>query len=351
MPRGTGFQWDGGLRPYHCITLFMKTTLSIPLRSIRTLRQKSIKSPVMTHASSLVSPEFVAHRLHEPDFKVIDSSWFMPTSGRKAADEFKAERIRNSLFLDVDGIGDSSSGLPHMLPTSAGFQAALNTLGISPSDTVCFYDRLGIFSSPRAWFTFNACGFKGPLFIMEGGLPAWKLLKLPLETNPVDDEKLLAASRAAQSAAESAPSLYIKDHGKVRTLAQMVANIKSNAEVVIDARPAGRFFGKDPEPRAELRGGHIPGSKSIPFSSILNTSSTPGQTKLKSIEEIKGVFNDAGVDLDKDNEIVATCGSGMTACILALGVFEVTGKLISLYDGSWTEYGAQSDTPISTHDE
>lgn len=129
----------------------------------------------------------------------------------------------------------------------------------------------------------------------------------------------------------------------------MIANITSKSEKVVDARPAGRFYGKDPEPRASLRGGHIPGSKSIPFASLLDTNTTPG-TKYKSTDDVRKVFSEAGIDIDKD-EITATCGSGMTACILALGVHEATGRLINLYDGSWTEYGAQADVPVSTSDE
>lgn len=153
----------------------------------------------MTRASSsLISPQFVAERLHE--LKVIDASWFMPTSGRRAVDEFRSERIPGSLFLDIDGIGDLSSGLPHMLPTSAGFEAALEALGIRPTDTVVFYDRQGLFSSPRAWFTFKSCGFPGPVLVMEGGYPAWKLLNLPLDTDPIDEDKLAAPARATQSA-------------------------------------------------------------------------------------------------------------------------------------------------------
>lgn len=333
-------------------SLLMKATNSLYSRSTTGIRpaiyQISLKtSSWMARSSSLVSPQFVAQRLHEPNFKIIDASWFMLYSGRNAANEFQAERVPHSLFLDLDGIGDLSSGLSHMLPTSAGFHAGLHALGVSPSDTVVFYDRQGVFSSPRAWYTFLACGFPGPLFIMEGGYPAWKQLDLPIEKDPVDEEKLKAASRAAQSAIPSNPPIFIKDESKVRSLAQMVANTKSMEEIVIDARPAGRFFGRDPEPRASLRGGHIPGSHSIPFSLILDTSS--GRTKLKSVHEIKKVFSEVGIDLDRScDKVVATCGSGMTACILAFGVYECTGRLISLYDGSWTEYGAQSDTPVST---
>jgi thiosulfate/3-mercaptopyruvate sulfurtransferase len=323
----------------------MKSTLSLVKRSVF----RNIKKPVsMTRASSsLVSPQYVAERLHE--LKVLDASWFMPTTGRKAIEEYRTERIPGSKFLDVDGIADLSSGLPHMLPTAAGFDAALNALDITPKDSVVFVDRQGIFSSPRAWYTFKCCGFPGSLMVMEGGFPAWKLLNLPLETDPVDEEKLMAPSRAAQAASKS-ESRFVKDESRVRSLEQMLLNIASKQEKVIDARPAGRFYGKDPEPRASLRGGHIPGSKSIPFPSVLDSNSSPGQTKYKGVEEIKKVFVESGIDVDRD-EIIATCGSGMTACILALGFYEVTGRMISLYDGSWTEYGAQPNTPISTSDD
>lgn len=290
----------------------------------------------------LVSPEWLAERLSDPSVRVLDAVWYMPVHQRNNVEDFKANRIPGARFFDIDGIATdpaTARGLPHMLPSEQGFAAAMDALGITNDTTVVVYDHLGIFSAPRVWWTFKVFGHD-KVAVLQGGLPAWRSRGLPLDTAPPSDEAFSAGARAC-AAPPAAPSYRARlDKSKVRSLDDMVANISSRAEQVMDARSGGRFVGTEPEPRPGLRGGHIPGARNLPFPTLLEGGA------YRPREQLAAAFAAAGLDVG--GPVVGSCGSGLTACILALGLYQVNGQLAALYDGSWSEYGAREDVPVST---
>ncbi|KAG2497780.1 hypothetical protein HYH03_004052 [Edaphochlamys debaryana] len=292
----------------------------------------------------LVTPEWLSQRLSDPSVRILDAAWYMPVHKRDPVTDYRAERIPGARFFDVDGITadpDTARGLPHMLPSEKGFAAAMDALSISNDSTVVIYDHLGIFSAPRVWWTFKVFGHD-KVAVLDGGLPAWKAKGLPLDPSPPPSDEVLFAGGRACALAGKAPTKYQAklDASKVRSIDQMLANIQSRAEQVMDARSAGRFVGTEPEPRAGLRGGHIPGARSLPFPTLLDNGA------YKSPEAIEAAFRGAGLDPAKP--IVGSCGSGLTACVLALGLFRLNGQLAAVYDGSWSEYGGRTDVPVST---
>jgi thiosulfate/3-mercaptopyruvate sulfurtransferase len=334
----------------------------------------------------LVSAPWLAARLKRADAEkppiLLDASWFMPATGRSGRTEFAAgPRLPRSRFFDIDAIADTSVPLPHMLPTPGAFSAAMDALGVeAPSSPVVVFDRAGIFSAPRAWFTFLALGHApGAVSVLDGGLPAYAALVEsqagvpPLETGPVEDEAGLdAPGRAAAAAAAAAggggrsapPSSHYPaalQPALVRGLDDILAGVRAGSlPLLLDARPAGRFAGSEPEPRAGLRSGHIPGAASLPFSSLLVRGEADGVTRFRSVGELRAAFKSAaGWDpAEGGAPVVFSCGTGVTACILALGAAVVAadgtgggaggGPLLpsfAVYDGSWTEWAGRADTP------
>ncbi len=275
----------------------------------------------------LVSTDWLAERLGRSDLKILDASWYMPAQNRDAQAEYAAAHIPGATFFDIDRIADTESSLPHMLPAPADFGAAVGALGIGNEDEIVIYDGAGIFAAPRVWWTFRVFGHSR-VAVLDGGLPKWQREGRPLEAGtPTPTPKNFRASPR--------PKL-------VRDAAAMRENIATQKELVLDARSEGRFKGSEPEPRPGLKGGHIPQSRNLPFQALID----PANGTMKPADELRALFAGAGVTAKQ--RVTASCGSGLTAAILAFGLYLTGRDDAAIYDGSWSEWGALPDAPIET---
>jgi len=275
----------------------------------------------------LTETDELARELDAPDLVIIDASWHMPAENRNAHEEYLAEHIPGAIFFDIDEIADTKSGLPHMLPPPEKFSSRMRSMGIGDGSRIVVYDSTGLFSAARVWWTFRVMGVDD-VSVLNGGLPKWKREGLPLESGP-------ARSRTARHFTARRNLDLVRDVGDIKAL------LKDRSAEIVDARAAGRFAGKAPEPRPGLRSGRIPGSHNLPFAKLLNKDGT-----LRTAAEIERLFEEAGVDLSKP--VVASCGSGITASVLALGLAEIGHRRAAVYDGSWSEWGADQSLPIET---
>ena len=278
-------------------------------------------------ANPLVSTDWLAERLGDPRLKVLDATWLMPGEPGDPKAAFEAGHIPGARFFDIDEVADRSTDLPHMAPSPEQFAEQIGAMGIGEKDVIVAYDQIGLRSAPRAWWTFRLFGAE-EVYVLDGGLPLWKAEGRPLETGPA------APVEPATFTARFRPEL-------VRDVEQVRAGIEHRAQL-LDARSAARFRGEAPEPRAGLRSGHIPGSFNLPFGELIEAG------RLKSPEQLEARFEASGVDLNKP--ITTNCGSGLTAAILALALARLGRWDTPVYDGSWSEWGGRSDTPVVTGD-
>ena len=276
---------------------------------------------------ALVSTEWLASELGRADLAIIDASWAWPQEKRDLEQEFRTRHIPGAVRFDIDAISDHASGLPHMLPSPADFAAAVGALGIGSDSTVVAYDTAGLMSAARPWWMFRVFGH-GKVAVLDGGLPKWLAEGRPIATGS-------ASPAHRQFTARWRPEL-------VRGAGAVLANVTSAREQLVDARSAGRFAGTEPEPRAGLRGGHVPGSLNLPFTDLLDPQSRTVRPK----EAIAQRLREQGVDLARP--IVTSCGSGITACVLALGLHLVGREDVAVYDGSWTEWALAPELPVET---
>ncbi len=277
---------------------------------------------------TLVSTEWLAAHLKDPDLRVLDASWYLPTADRDPKAEFAAEHIPGARFFDIDEISDLRSDLPHMAPPVEKFMSRMRAMGVGDGHQVVVYDGAGLFSAARVWWLFRLFGIKN-VAVLDGGLPKWKA-----EGRPVTDEEPVIRDRHMIT---SVQKNLIKDVTEVARAAKL------RDHEIIDARAANRFSGEAAEPRPGLRSGHIPGAKNVPFGNVLNDDGT-----MKDADALRQTFEAAGVNLDKP--AITSCGSGVTAAVLCLALERMGKTDYSLYDGSWSEWGMYADLPIETGD-
>ena len=282
-------------------------------------------SPQKDDPKTLVSTEWLAAHLRDPDLRVLDASWYLPSMNRDAKAEYAAGHIPGARFFDIDEISDLRSDLPHMAPPVEKFIARMRAMGVGDGHQVVVYDGQGLFSAARVWWLFRLMG-KTDIAVLDGGLPKWKAEGRDLEDMPpIVRDRHMTVSRQA---------------GLVKDVTQVAHASKLGLAEILDARPGPRFRGEVDEPRPGLRAGHIPGAKNIPFAEVLTAQGT-----MKDPAALRAVFEGAGVDLSKP--AITTCGSGVTAAVLALALERIGHRNWALYDGSWAEWGMYEDLKVA----
>jgi len=273
--------------------------------------------------SPLVSPQWVAQQLGSPDLAILDASWHLPAAGRDPRAEFTQGHIPGAVFFDIDAISDPASGLPHMLPDAPSFAKAMGALGVSDNMTIVVYDSLGVFSAPRAWWSLQTFGAR-KLYMLDGGLPAWRAAGLPIESGEAEPEPAIFNAQL--------------NSGAVASIEDVAAALKNDTAQVADARSAERFSGAAPEPRPGLPSGHMPGARNLPIGKLIANG------RMKPPADLLAAFHEAG--LDPDAPIITSCGSGVTAAVINFALACAGKPAPRLYDGSWTQWASTPNAPI-----
>ncbi len=274
----------------------------------------------------LVSTEWLGAHLKDPDLRILDGTWFLPTDKRDARAGYDAAHIPGARFFDIDEISDHRSSLPHMVPPVEKFMSRMREMGVGDGHQVVVYDQHGLMSAARVWWLFRLMGQKN-VAVLDGGFPKWLSEQRPTEDlPPVIRDRHMTVRR---------------QNSMVRDVTQVAAAAKLGDHEILDARSAARFRGDAPEPRAGLRAGHIPGSKNIPYIELLNQGLT-----MKSPDELRAVFAAANVDLSKP--VITSCGSGISAAVINLALERIGKSNHALYDGSWAEWGGAPTVPVAT---
>lgn len=273
---------------------------------------------------TLVSTDWLAAHLRDPDLRVLDASWYLPGTDRDAKAEYTVAHIPGARFFDIDEISDQRSALPHMAPPPEKFISRMRAMGVGDGHQVVIYDGSGLFSAARVWWTFRLMG-KTDVAVLDGGFPKWRAEGREIEDmHPLVRDRHITVQRQNQM---------------VKDVTQVAHSSKLREAEIIDARPAARFKGEAPEPRPGLRAGRIPGARNLPYTLLLNADGT-----MKPLVELRAAFEGAGVDLSKP--AITSCGSGVTAAILSLALERLGHRNHSLYDGSWAEWGMYDDLPV-----
>ena len=276
----------------------------------------------------LVSTDWLARHLADPDLRILDASWYLPTVARDPRAEYDDAHIPGARYFDIDEIADLRSPLPHMVPPVEKFMSRMRAMGVGDGHQVVVYDSAGIFSAPRVWWLFRLMG-QDKVAVLDGGLPKW-----------------LAEGREVTSAPPTIRDRHMtvsRQHDMVKDVTEVATASKLGDWQIVDARPAERFIGAAPEPRPGLRMGHIPGSRNLPFMTLLNEDGT-----MKDPADLRALFNAAGVDLEKP--VISSCGSGVNACILDLALTRLGAARHAVYDGAWAEWGMYNDLKVATGD-
>jgi thiosulfate/3-mercaptopyruvate sulfurtransferase len=280
----------------------------------------------MKLSSPLVSTEWLAEHLDAPDVRIADASWYLPQAGRDAKAEYRAAHIPGAVFFDIDELSDEKTSLPHMLPPAPKFASHMRRLGLGDGNFIVVYDGAGVYSAPRAWWMLRTMGHEEAA-VLDGGFPKWKR-----EGRPIED--LIPQPHLRHFTPRPNNAL-------LRNFDQVMQNVSSRREQLVDQRSAPRFAGKEAEPRPGVRPGHIPGSLNVPYSELTREDGT-----LKSHEELVRVFSGNGIDLMRP--AVTSCGSGITASIGLLALQIAGARDVALYDGSWAEWGANPVAPVES---